>query len=124
VNDPGHIDHAGPATVFPPSAGPLARADSAQPSWNQVTCAGVYCHGAGAKLSTDTSPNVQRTPSWAPGSGAADCGACHGIPPTTTPEHTPGLMLTDCVQCHPTTIDASGALIKNGTHLDGNVDAQ
>jgi predicted CxxxxCH...CXXCH cytochrome family protein len=123
VTSAGHIDHAGPAIVFPPSSGPIARADSAQPAWSGATCAGVYCHGGGAKLAGDASPGIVRTPSWTPGSGAADCGACHGIPPTTAP-HAPSMTLAACTTCHPTTIDATGAFVTGGTHLDGKVDAQ
>jgi predicted CxxxxCH...CXXCH cytochrome family protein len=125
VTDPGHIDHADGAIVFPAGIGGLATDDGAQPSWSAAAarCSNVYCHGGGTMLASDTSPAIVRQPTWTPGSGAGACGACHGIPPSFAP-HTPALTLGDCVQCHPTTIDATGALVPNGTHLDGKVDAQ
>ncbi len=125
VSSAGHIDHAGPATVFPAGLGGLAFSDGAQPAWSHAaaTCSAVYCHGGGAALAADTSPSIVRAPSWTPGSGAATCGACHGIPPTNAP-HTAAMTLADCARCHPSTIDASGALVAGGTHLDGKVDAQ
>ena len=125
LTSPGHIDQPGPPPVFPTGSGALSRADSAQPAWNHMLaqCAGVYCHGGGTLLSSDASPTVLRTPSWIPGSGPADCGACHGLPPTNAP-HTAAQTLTQCAGCHPTTMDSTGALVPGGTHLDGKVDAQ
>jgi predicted CxxxxCH...CXXCH cytochrome family protein len=106
IDSPGHIDQSR-APVFPPGSGVLARAGGAMPRWDGTRCAGTYCHG-------------DATPTWVPGNGAASCGACHGVPPATA-AHDGVTSLADCVRCHRTTIDASGALIVGGTHLDGVV---
>ena len=107
VTDPGHIDKAGPAQII---FGSLASANGAQPMWSGSSCNNTWCHGSAQ-------------PSWSDGPSAAYCGTCHAIPPAT-PAHSPNLVLTDCVKCHPTTMDASGAFVRGGTHLDGVVNAQ
>ena len=109
VTSPGHIDHPTPQ-LFPPGSGPLAFTGGAQPTWDGTSCSGTYCHG-------------DATPTWVPGNGAASCGSCHGIPPADS-AHTGVTSLADCARCHPTTINASGALIVGGTHLDGVIDTQ
>jgi predicted CxxxxCH...CXXCH cytochrome family protein len=128
LDSPGHIDTAGPAEVFPPGAGTLARADGAVASYDPgtATCT-AYCHGSGARLSQDTSPSVNRTPVWNGGPGQAACGSCHGIPPkvTGTTHHAGVTTITQCAGCHPDSVtpagnikvDASG----HSTHLDGVV---
>ena len=109
VTSPGHIDHPTPQ-VFPAGSGPLAFTGGAVPVWDGMTCSGTYCHG-------------NATPTWVPGNGAASCGACHAIPPSTA-AHAGITSLAQCAACHPTTMNASGAIIEGGTHLDGTVDAQ
>ena len=42
---------------------------------NTVSCSGVYCHGNGSKLASDTNFQV-RTPVWTGGTSQAFCGAC------------------------------------------------
>ncbi|HEX7597678.1 MAG TPA: CxxxxCH/CxxCH domain-containing protein, partial [Polyangia bacterium] len=89
VGSPGHLGpgHApgtvASAAVFPnvTGSGTLARAQSAQPTWNatSLTCSGSYCHGGGEPLNVDTSVGLQQTPSWV----LADSGACHAYPPAT-----------------------------------------
>ncbi|HEX4462970.1 MAG TPA: CxxxxCH/CxxCH domain-containing protein, partial [Polyangia bacterium] len=99
--------------------------DGAQPSWSVTAgqCSNVYCHGGGKTLSGDAATTIIRQPTWVPGSGAAACGACHGIPPVDT-AHAATLGLGDCVRCHPTTMNASGGLVSGGTHMNGVIDAQ
>jgi predicted CxxxxCH...CXXCH cytochrome family protein len=108
LSSPGHIDQPR-APVFPPGSGSLARANGAQPGWDGTRCSGTWCHGEAA-------------PTWAPGNGAATCGSCHAIPPVDG-AHAGVTSLADCARCHPTTMNASGALLVGGTHLDGVVDA-
>ena len=55
--------------------------------------------------------------------GPAVCGACHGVPPADA-AHAGNPGLTDCAGCHPQTMDATGALLPGGKHLDGVIDAQ
>jgi predicted CxxxxCH...CXXCH cytochrome family protein len=120
VDSPGHIDHPD-AVVFPIGSSALARTDEANPTWTAAssTCADVYCHGGGKVLANDATASVRRTPGWNDGPTAAECGACHGIPPADG-AHLPGLMLTDCHKCH-RTVDASGALVP-ATHINGIID--
>jgi predicted CxxxxCH...CXXCH cytochrome family protein len=120
VLQPGHIDHDR-AIVFPPGTSVRARTDEAQPAWDRTSgrCSDVYCHGGGKLLAADGAAGIRRTPSWVPGSGAADCGACHGLPPADA-AHSPTLTLLDCHRCH-RTVDATGAL-NPATHLNGVVD--
>jgi predicted CxxxxCH...CXXCH cytochrome family protein len=109
LDSPGHIDQPS-APVFPPGSGMLARTGGATPSWDRTRCSGTYCHG-------------DATPTWVAGNGAASCGACHAIPPADA-AHAGVASLTACARCHPTTMNATGALIVGGTHLDGVVNAQ
>lgn len=135
--DPGHIDSQPPAEVFPGSTAfaSIALADGAAPRWSRgdLTCAAVYCHGGGRRLSQDRAPTLHQTPSWTGDHLEVRCGACHGIPPTTaiddhgTPH--PASSLDRCYQCHPNTIDAFGAILVNGPpgarvsyHINGRVD--
>jgi predicted CxxxxCH...CXXCH cytochrome family protein len=133
VDDPSHIGTTLMAAVFPRSAGfiSLAQADGAQPQWDHTTatCSNVYCHGGGAKLATDLTPKLVRTPLWTQ-LGQAACGTCHGIPPLD-PNHTPAMRLVDCAGCHPATMDATGTLRVSGVpgaetsaHINGVVDVR
>ncbi len=113
VSSPGHIDHDGPATVFPAGWTGLGATGGATPAFDASTstCSNVYCHGTSSR------------PDWNGGSSAAACGACHGIPPLNA-AHTSSIGLADCHLCHPSTIDATGSLIvgATSTHLDGVID--
>jgi predicted CxxxxCH...CXXCH cytochrome family protein len=124
VDSPGHIDHAPGAIVFPAGTSTLARSDGAAPAWDGASgrCDDVYCHGGGRALGGDATPGLARRPRWSDGSAVAVCGACHGVPPRDA-AHDPSLSLTDCVRCHGRTMDATGALLRGGAHLDGAIDA-
>jgi predicted CxxxxCH...CXXCH cytochrome family protein len=120
------------ATVFPSGAGwgALARAESAQPKWNHdtATCSGVYCHGGGEPLNTDSTAGVLQTPNWV-NPDAGECGStCHGIPPRFN-GHPTGATRTTCVACHAKTIDSAGKIVFTGpagaqttTHMNGAFD--
>jgi predicted CxxxxCH...CXXCH cytochrome family protein len=73
-------------------------------------CASSTCH-------------LAATPAWTDGPNAAACGTCHAVPPSDAP-HTSGMVLSDCAQCHPKTMNASGAFVSGGAHMNGVVDAQ
>jgi predicted CxxxxCH...CXXCH cytochrome family protein len=62
-------------------------------------------------------------PMWSDGPSAAYCGTCHAVPPADS-AHAASLTLNDCARCHPTTMDATGAFVAGGTHINGVVDAQ
>jgi len=124
VGSPGHIDSQPPAELV---FGSIARADSASPTWDRTTgtCTNVYCHGGGAKLSTDTASTRTFSQSWT-GTGAqnAYCGSCHGLPPIDG-THASTLTIFDCATCHPQTVTAfGGILVSNGKHINGVADFQ
>ncbi len=111
VSAPGHRDSALPAEL---TFGGRATADSATPSFNgaTTTCSGVYCHGA-----TLQPGGTNTTPDWTSvGTGEADCGTCHSLPPGGT--HT---SLTDCQSCHGSVINAAKVIIAPNLHVDGTV---
>ena len=87
----------------------------ASPSWDRATatCSNVYCHGA---TFTGASVGASPAPVWNGGALAGGaCGGCHAAKPRGHGAFAP----TDCAQCHPGTVDASGALVRGGQHLDG-----
>jgi predicted CxxxxCH...CXXCH cytochrome family protein len=133
VSDPGHIDSAAPAEVFPDVTGvsALARSDGATPVYapGASTCASVYCHGGGVRASRDAATGLIRTPSWTGGPSQARCGSCHGVPPKDA-AHTVEMGLSQCASCHGETIGPNGNLkverdpasgVLKSTHLDGKV---
>lgn len=129
VRDPGHIDSAAPAEVFPAGATTLARTDGAMPTFGaNLTCTNVYCHGGGTRAALDTSPTKVTTMPWTSGF-ALTCGSCHGAPPNTL-VHSAATTLASCNQCHPSTISATGNLVVTEqadggittTHLNGTVE--
>lgn len=147
VEAPGHFgghqvgaDAVAGAEVFVPDpsgvVGDLASRDGAKPQWDSqaVTCAGVYCHGGGMKLASDTTPGLVRSPVWtalptAPAAVGLVCGqACHGLPPTFAP-HLATMTRADCASCHPRTVDPTGQIILSGpigaetsAHMNGVLD--
>ncbi len=83
------------------------------PSWEPgtATCQNIYCHGAA--LGDTASRKV--TPVWTEiGTGQADCGSCHGLPPA---DH----ASESCANCHAQVIDEGGAIINLALHLDGSL---
>ena len=101
------------------SWGSLAGASS---TWNAATftCAATYCHGNFAF------GNATYAPTWT--NPAADaCGTCHGNPAATAtalprtghPALAATATNTACAACHPETVDASGAIVEGGKHVDG-----
>ncbi|MFT3916401.1 MAG: CxxxxCH/CxxCH domain-containing protein [Anaeromyxobacteraceae bacterium] len=80
-----------------------------------ATCS-VYCHGQ------TLSGGTLQQPLWTKVDGTqADCGTCHGAPPTTAP-HT--AKSTACHICHPGTVENDDVTIKvaNGMHVNGTVE--
>jgi predicted CxxxxCH...CXXCH cytochrome family protein len=113
VFSPGHLD--APLNV---TFSGLALARGAQPTWDGVSCRNVACHGA--RLA-----DPPAAPAWNDTSGkAAQCGACHGIPPS---QHTTAL---DCGRsgCHAgeVTPPPNLAITPAGRarHVDGVIDVE
>jgi predicted CxxxxCH...CXXCH cytochrome family protein len=113
ITDPTHLD----GVVHVTFTG-LALARGSAPAWNGSSCTSVACHGAGLA-------DPAAIPSWTDPSGdAAECGACHGIPPSQHTASTScsrsdchGSEVTISVQGVPS-ISASGEML----HIDGVVE--
>jgi predicted CxxxxCH...CXXCH cytochrome family protein len=86
---------------------PAVATDPRHPDTARAECT-THCHGA----------NV---PAWTDPPSAAYCGTCH---PFTPASHDANLKLSDCSACHPSTMDATGAFLMGGAHINGVVDAQ
>jgi len=94
-----------------------------------ATCTTTFCHGSNMPKS-DTS-GTARSPGWAQntlmtGSPGADCGTCHGNPPTagtTAATHSAytGQPTTSCVTCHAMVVNASGTIVNKSLHMNGVV---
>ncbi len=111
ISDPGHRDTALPAELI---FGARATADSATPSFDGATgtCSGVYCHGE-----TLAPGGTNTTPDWTNvGTGEADCGTCHGLPPGGT--HT---TIATCEDCHSAVVGPGPTIIAPHLHVDGTV---
>jgi len=124
----GHVDNAPPPADI--NFG-LFASDSgrAEPHWDRASasCSNVYCHG-NFKLYRDSSlyafgyadsvisgNNV--TMRWTEvGTGQAECGTCHGLPPTG---HNP---ITTCFVCHGRVVDANMKIINKKLHINGHAD--
>ena len=83
------------------------------PDWKQgeATCSDVYCHG---NFALGSNVNVV----WNEvGSGHADCGTCHGLPPQ--PGHPNN---ENCHFCHSSVVDADKNIIDKTKHINGFTD--
>jgi predicted CxxxxCH...CXXCH cytochrome family protein len=104
--DAGHLTHDGaPKDHADVAFGVLASRGARLPSYDAATgaCANVYCHG-------DASPR------WSDvGKGAAACGTCHGLPPSSH-------RTASCPECHQGVTDGSLHVTDTARHLDGRVD--
>jgi len=115
--DPGHVDSALPAEVV---FGDRATAGgTAEPVYdpNAHSCNGMYCHGYTLFDSGPPSPPV-----WtAVGTGVADCGTCHGLPPAA-----PHLQLDTCDVCHGCVVDDQQAIVPGRAylHINGEVNLE
>lgn len=120
VYDPGHLDGQVSVSGYT-GLDPTWQAAVKDPGWSAsaATCTTSYCHGA------FRGGNATNAPVWTMvGQGQADCGTCHGIPPSATHLGVGG-SLTGCPSCHPETVSGTGQLIppgSGGKHLNGSVD--
>jgi len=122
VNTAGHIDaSAGAEVAF--TGARATKSGAYIPGYTQPNCA-VWCHDAA---------NAAATPDWnntayLPGTvakDAANCGKCHGAPPTTeaTFDHA-GITIGDaCSGCHPHDGTASALHINGIVEASGGCDA-
>jgi predicted CxxxxCH...CXXCH cytochrome family protein len=92
----------------------------APPSYDPATqaCSNVYCHGATLADAAATLTN----PVWnAPGTGQANCGTCHGVPPDHGNTSAPASTMA-CVACHPSVVDKDRNIVGFDKHVNGRID--
>jgi predicted CxxxxCH...CXXCH cytochrome family protein len=97
---------------------------------DNLTCSNTYCHGNFA-FYKDSSANTyayvddkitgnNTTVTWnqVP-ANPAQCGTCHGIPPTG---HLGPLLVESCHSCHQEVVDENGHIIDKTKHIDGKIE--
>jgi predicted CxxxxCH...CXXCH cytochrome family protein len=112
--DLGHMDTARPAELTFSGA---AIANGASPVYENGTCSSTPCHGAVFPDGHD-SGGSNTVPTWTRvGSGEAECGSCHGLPP---PRPHP-LPTYPCNQCHENVAADGMSFVNPELHVDGIV---
>jgi len=111
-------EHVQTKVIFSGLAVPKGGSPSMAPTATSFTCAATYCHG------NFTNGNVANAPAW---DGAAACGSCHGLPPTTWSQGGTHPKLgagTNCNACHAGYDGLAGGTIAVdvATHVNGEVD--
>ncbi|MEJ2195827.1 MAG: CxxxxCH/CxxCH domain-containing protein [Ignavibacteriaceae bacterium] len=125
--DPGHaVDDPLPAEVIFSPLAVYNIADNPMYDYSTATCSDTYCHGNWA-FSSDSSSNPfayvdsvmtgnNKSVVWNQvGTGQADCGTCHNLPPTGHLDH------PACGTCHPGVVDDAGNIINPEKHIDGKI---
>ena len=89
------------------------------------TCSNTYCHGNWVLRKATSLSQFEYTDSimvganasvvWTGGSTEAQCGSCHGLPPTG---HAAATLAT-CQNCHLGVVDGTGAIIDPTKHING-----
>jgi hypothetical protein len=93
-----------------------------------ATCSSVYCHGN--RLKTGDTSGTSKSAFWSQElisrtPGTAECGRCHGNPPTTgtsSGDHSGKAATTSCNECHPH-VATNGSFNDKSLHLNGIVEA-
>jgi predicted CxxxxCH...CXXCH cytochrome family protein len=128
---PGHVDDAPPIQAEINFKLLATHNGRVTPVWNAeaATCSDVYCHG-GFTFRQDESAfpwaytdavmtGNNPTLTWTDvGSGAADCGTCHDLPPAGHID----AAASECVDCHGRVVDANLTIIDRGKHINGKVE--
>ncbi|MBM4387773.1 MAG: CxxxxCH/CxxCH domain-containing protein, partial [Deltaproteobacteria bacterium] len=105
----GHVDTPLPAEV---AFGTIAKKDNPNAAWDGTKCSNVYCHGSAAL------GGVLTTPQWTKADGSqSGCGSCHSLPPPL-----PHLQMSACSDCHASVVKNNLEIIKNGKHINGQID--
>lgn len=93
----------------------VARANLAQPTYQQGTCASAACHDI-ANYTSAPGGGTATTPRWTIVDGSqATCTSCHGMPPPL-----PHLQRSDCESCH-LNATAQRTFVNPALHVDGTV---
>jgi predicted CxxxxCH...CXXCH cytochrome family protein len=114
----GHIDETPNAEV---NFGTLSTTGEVSPVFtSELTCQNTYCHGEFSAGDQDNEPK------WTVVDGTqADCGTCHGLPPTGPTRNigfTHSESLTNCSQCHGSIVDENNNIIDKTKHINGVVE--
>jgi predicted CxxxxCH...CXXCH cytochrome family protein len=131
LNDESHLDAEAPVegeTHADVIFHGVAVSSVSNSSYNHETykCSNTYCHGNFEleKSASDypwayTSDKIAGnnfSPTWNKVDGTqAECGTCHGLPPTGHIEAT----MTECANCHPGVMNDQGELINKSLHING-----
>lgn len=112
IDAEGHRDESLHAEIVFSGMAITGEADP-QLDTDSLICSGVYCHGA-----TLDAGGSNTAPVWNEvGTGQADCGTCHGMPPDGGhPDR------DDCATCHADTIGQDYTIIAPEVHINGVVD--
>lgn len=138
---PGHVDSPLPVEVVISS--PLAKTPTGgitpAPAYDPTTarCNNTFCHGnwrlpkqgtnaAFAYADTATAMTGNNyAPVWNAGQPESACGTCHGSTTTQGPSIVPKghnySAINGCVGCHTGVIDATGKIIDQTKHMNGQV---
>lgn len=126
---PGHID-GGPVAAEVTFGNLATHGGTLSPSYDAsvTTCSGTYCHGGfvftlaetenprGYAEDTIEGNNVSVV--WTQvGTGQAECGTCHSIPPTGHID----APANRCFTCHSAVVDADLNIINPSLHINGEV---
>ena len=100
--------------------GALSRTGGAAPTWVAGTagCAASYCHG---NFDLNGVKGASAVPIWTD-AAPVSCVSCHGMPPTGHPPLAGSITAASCNACHPQSVDAAGAIVTGGGHLNGRAD--
>lgn len=124
--DTGHIDSDQPAEVIFNKLAVFNAGGSSSYDYPTATCSDTYCHGnfifyrdSSAYPTFYEDPVMvgnNFTPVWNQVDGTqAQCGSCHGLPPTG---HQPA-ALSSCATCHQGVVNANGEIIDSSKHING-----
>jgi predicted CxxxxCH...CXXCH cytochrome family protein len=122
--DAGHIDGDGRAEI---TFGERALTNGGTATYDPATgsCANTYCHGGGRFGRGD------HTIPWNEvGSGQAECGTCHALPPTEDTGHLGTAVDFSCDLCHSGVVKVDELdpsiihLIAPETHINGSAELQ
>lgn len=133
---PGHIESGPPAQIVFGRRAIYHQGINSTYDYNSHSCANTYCHGNFvAKADTSQYQFIYRDANGAPTDSMygnnvtviwnqvdgtqAQCGSCHGLPPTG---HQPEAFPSSCSTCHTGVVDDQGNIIDPSKHINGHVD--
>jgi hypothetical protein len=106
---------------------------NAVPAYNadgKLECSNTYCHGNFEFLQNETRIELgfsekvvgnNKSVVWNEvGTGQAECGSCHGLPPAGHSNFEGTVVsVLDCYRCHSLVVDNTGKIINKTLHING-----